>query len=129
MGLALVVVALVPALASAQRVVKAADAWVSPAADDASAFVTIENGTMYEVYLTGAQADIASVVELRQTSKGASSVVKEVLIPAFDRLAMSQTGTHLKLKGLKRPLAPGDAVGLTLILDNGDRLTVSAIVK
>jgi copper(I)-binding protein len=128
-GVALVILALVPALASAQRIVRAADAWVSPAADGASAFVTIENGTMYEVYLIAAEADIAETVELRQTSNGSSSVVKELPIAAFDRLAMSSAGTHLKLKGLKRPLAAGDAVALTLTLDNGERLRVSAIVK
>ena len=127
--MALVVLILIPVLASAQRSIRAVDAWASPAGDDALAYVAIENGTMYDVYLTGAEAEIAQTVELRQTSKGTTSVVKEVLIPAFERLAMASEGTHLKLNGMKRPVKTGDTIPLALTLDNGDRLNVSAVVK
>jgi copper(I)-binding protein len=116
--------------AAAQRTIRVSDAWVTPApAGDTLAYAVIENGTMYDVYLTAAETDAAESVELRQATDGSSGVVKEVPIPAFDRLAMTGTGTHLKLKGLKRALRAGDMVPLALVLDNGDRLSVTAMVK
>jgi copper(I)-binding protein len=127
--LILTVIILVPLLPSAQRIVKATDAWVTATADGASAYVVIENGTMYDVFLTRVESEAAETVELRQTANGVSSVVEEIAIPAFNQLAMTGDGAHLKLKGLKRALKAGDTVPLALTLDNGDVLSVSAVTK
>jgi copper(I)-binding protein len=116
-------------VATDQRTVKAADAWVTAAENEATAYVALENGTMYEVYLTGVETEIAQVVEMRQTTGGKANTVREVAIPAFDRVAMAADGTHLKLTGLKKPLKAGERVTLSLQFDSGDRLAVEAIVK
>ena len=115
---------------AAQPGVKAADAWVAAAdGPETAAYVTVQNGTMYDVYLTGAETAVAQAVELMQTANGKAGAVKEVSIPAFDRVAMAADAVILRLKGLKKPLQAGDRVALVLGLDNGDRLNVEATVK
>ena len=118
---------------AAQRTVRATDAWVAaPAAGatETAAFATVDNSTMYEVYIVGAQSDAADVVELRQTdAAGKTSVVKEAPVPAFDRLEMSAKGVHLRLASLKKPLRAGDTVALALLTDGGQALEVAAVVK
>jgi copper(I)-binding protein len=131
-ALFLVVLAIAGAGAS-QRTVSATDGWVKAPAEGAaetSAFVTVQNGTMYDVYAVGAQSDVAGVVELRQASKGgAATVAKEVTVPAFDRLDMSPDGVYIHLGQLKRPLKPGETVDLSILIDNGGALAVTATVK
>lgn len=116
--------------AHAQRTVKVSDGWVEMGEEGtALAGVTIENGTMYEVYLTAAESEVAGAVEFTQSSGGKLGVVKELAVPAFDRLEMAATGTHLVLRQLKRSVKPGDRIAIELQTDGGERIQVSAIVK
>jgi periplasmic copper chaperone A len=117
-----------------QRTVKVSTSWVKLPAEGAAetaAFVTVENGTMYDVYLVGVESDAAAVVELRQASKsgGAPTPAKEVAVPAFDRLDMAPDGVYVHLGQLKRPLKAGDRVSLTISVDSGTPLAVEATVK
>jgi hypothetical protein len=121
-------------VAGTQRAVTAPSAWVqAPAAGtaEASAFGVVANGGMYEVYITGVASEEAGVAELRQKAPGASAAaaVKEVPVPAYDRLEMAPEGVHIRLRELKRPLKAGDTVPLMIFLDNGETLSVNATVK
>ena len=42
---------------------------------------------------------------------------------------MDTEGVHLLLKGLKKPLAAGDKVRLTVVTEDGAELSVEATVK
>ncbi len=97
----------------------------------ATAVVTVENGTMYDVYLVGAATEVAEVVEIREKPRGtaAATAVKEVPVPAFGQLDMSADGVHLAISKLKRPLKTGESIPLSLVIDNGVTLTVQAVVK
>lgn len=122
------------ALDGFQPTIRASAAWIqAPAAGrpEAMAFATIDNGTMYDIYLVGAETEVAGATELRETPKGAAApaAVAEVPVPAFGRLQMSPQTVHLHLGALTRPLAAGDVVTLVLHTDIGERLTVSATVK
>lgn len=126
---------LVPGVSiEAQPAVKASSAWVeAPAtgASEAIAAMVIENGTMYDVYVVGAAAEVAGAVELRQAGAAGTpaTVVKEIPVPAFGQLEMSPTGPHLVLRDLKQPLKAGDTVTLSIHADNGAVVSVSATVK
>jgi copper(I)-binding protein len=114
--------------------VRAPEGWVKAPAEGASettAFVAIENGTMYDIYLVGAESDAAGVVELRQVPKGggAPTVTKEVTVPAYDRLDMAPDGVYIHLGHLKRSLKAADTVTLVILVDNGPPLSIEAIVK
>ena len=105
---------------------------VDPADDaNAHAYLVVENGTMYEVYLVAASSETAAKVELMRAVADKSAPVPEaeIAIPAFDRLEMAPDGTFLKLTGLKHPLKPGESVTIVLTTDTGETLTTAATVK
>ena len=104
--------------------------WVklpAPGATSTDAYATVENPTMYAFYVLSASSDVAGSVELRQTGKDAA--LEEVTVPAYGSLAMDAKGIHLLLKDLKKPLAEGDTVNLTVVTELGTRLSVQATVK
>jgi copper(I)-binding protein len=116
-----------------QPTVRASEAWIqAPAAGstEANAFIAIDNGTMYDVFIVGVQSDVATV-ELRDRPQGATApeAVKEVPVPAFGRLEMSPDGVHLHLTALKKPLVVGDVLPLVVYTDGGEQITVTATVK
>jgi copper(I)-binding protein len=113
-----------------QAGLKASSAWAGPSTTtETTAFAVVENGTMYDVYIVGAETDVAGAVELVQVSKGKPGVVKEVTVAAFDRLEMSPEGTFLRLTQLRRPLKTGESVTITLKTDTGTALSVDLLVK
>jgi copper(I)-binding protein len=113
-----------------QRTVRVSDGWItSENPTDATAGAVIENGTMYDIYIVGAETEAAGIVELVQVASGKSTTVKEVAVAAFDRLEMSTKSTFLRLTQLKQPLKSGDRVTIVLRTDAGDRLSVVAAVK
>jgi copper(I)-binding protein len=123
----------IPRAAAAQPAVKAVSAWVAvPAAGatTADAFVEVANPTMYEIYVTGATADLAASVELRGAAKGGEApVVTDFAVPAYGSVDAVASAPHLRLVNLSRALKAGDTVALTLTTDGGAQLKVAAIVK
>lgn len=103
--------------------------WVRLPADGATsamAYVAVENPTMYAFSLTKASSDVAGSVELRQTAKDV--VLDFVTVPAYGSLDMDAEGVHLLLKNLKKPLAAGDKISLTVVTEIGV-MSVEATVK
>ena len=96
-------------------------------ATSTDAYATVENPTMYAFYLLKASSDVAGSVELRQAGKDAA--LEEVTVPAYGTLDMEPKGIHLVLKDLKKPLAEGDKVNLTVVTELGTKLNVEATVK
>jgi periplasmic copper chaperone A len=113
-----------------QQAPKASSGWVKlPAAGGTSteAYVVVENPGMYAIYLLTATSDVAGSVEIRQTGKDAA--LEEVTVPAYGSIDMDAKGVHLLLKDLKKPLAEGDKVSLTVVTELGIKLQVDAVVK
>ncbi len=107
-----------------------ATARVNPPAAGASsteAYVTILNPTTYDIEVTGASSDIASAIELRQAGRDAK--LSGATVPAYGFLEMDAKGVYLLLKDLRKPLAGGDTVKLTIATDVGTKLTVAAVVE
>jgi len=115
-------------LAGQDKGVKASNGRVKPPAAgemQATAFVTVENGGMYEVNITSATSDAAGRVEMRDGGQA----VTFINVPAYGRVDMSPAGVHLVLLDMKRPIKEGDAVTLTLVTDSDITLTVAAQVR
>jgi copper(I)-binding protein len=109
---------------------KARDAWVKlPAAGQTAtiAFGAIENPGMYDVYLVSAASDVAEKVELR--NGGQPQALDEVTVEAHGTLYLSADGPHLVLTGLKKPLAEGDAVTITVTTELGLKIPLEATVR
>lgn len=124
---------LLPAIADAGRLqptVRVTDGWVQAGlGNEARAYVTVANGTMYDVYLVGASSDAATTVELKQVAEGKAAPAKDVAIPSFDRLQMSPETIFVSLAGLKRTLKTGESVTIVLTTDAGEQLSAAATVK
>lgn len=133
-GMAIV---LIPILATsalgAQKALSAVRGWVrTPAADEktATAFVFIENPTMYDVYVTSATSDVAGAVTFQKAAADAKpEPVEFISVPAYGAVDMNMNGVSLLLKELKRPLKEGETIDLTLTTDGGVTLAVSAPVR
>lgn len=122
-------------LAAQGKRVAASGSWVqlpAPGETQAMAFVSIENPTMYGIYVVSATADAAGKVELRDGGQSGDARLKPVefiSVPAYESIDMKPDSVHLMLLGLKRPLKEGDKVALTLATDNAGTLEVVAVVR
>jgi periplasmic copper chaperone A len=135
----LVIVALVAAsaglFAAQGKEPSAVSAWIpAPAAGatDAQAYVEIDNPTMYDIFVLSATAPgTASKVELRAAAAAGAepAVVTEFPVPSYGSTSAAVGAPHLRLLGLTRPLKAGDAVALTLTINDGSVLKVSAQVR
>ncbi|NIJ12098.1 hypothetical protein FHU38_002442 [Saccharomonospora amisosensis] len=116
------------------------DAWVKATADTGQganmtgAFMRLRNNTDSEVTLTSATTDVAGMVEIHETVPSEGSMVmrkKEggLPVPPNGTVNLKPGGDHIMLMKLKRQLAPGDEVTLTLELSGAEPVTVTAPVK
>jgi copper(I)-binding protein len=123
----------VTAAGNQQKEPSAASGWVKlPAAGETTttAFVSVDNPTMYAIYLLSASADVAGKVEMRETAKdGTEKTTEEVTVPAYGAVQMEPKGLHLVLSDLKKPLKEGDTVLLSVTTEAGTKLDVAAPVK
>ena len=109
--------------------------WVKLPADGATsttAFVSVDNPTMYAIYLLSASSDAAGKVEMREMDKDGAEKrepTTEVTVPAYGGVDMEPKGLHLVLSDLKRPLKEGDTVWLSVVTEAGTKLDVAAPVK
>ena len=122
-------------MASAQPAPTAVSAWIATpeaGATGASAYVELNNPTMYDVFVISATAEgVAAKVEFRAglAPGGSPTAVPEFAIPAYGSVAAAASSPHLRLVDLARPLAVGDTVTLILKTAGGDTLRVSAAVR
>lgn len=90
----------------------------------ASAYVTIQNPTMYDIYVVSASADVAGKIEFRDGDKPA----KELTVPSFGSLELKSGEASMLMMDLKRPLKAGETIELTLRTDGGISLKIPATV-
>jgi hypothetical protein len=113
----------------------AVSAWIAmPAAGatSATAYVEVNNPTMYDIYVVSATAvGTAGKVELRAAAAAGAepAVVAEFSVPAYGSTSAAAGAPHLRLLELARPLKAGDAVALTLTTNDGTVLKVEAPVR
>lgn len=122
-----------------EATVVATDAWIKATEGTAEskmtgAFLRLRNNSDSEVTLTSATTDVAGKVEIHETVPSDGSMVmrqKEggLAIPPNSTATLEPGGDHIMLMKLKRQLAPGDEVTLTLELSGAEPVTVTAPVK
>jgi copper(I)-binding protein len=103
----------------------ASDATARVAGDVVSVYATLNNPSMYDIYVTSGESDAAGKVELYQGDKPASSLT----VAAYGSLELAAGGPHVRLSQLKNQLKAGDEVKLTLQTDGGVAIAIAAVVK
>lgn len=104
----------------------ASDAWAARLSNGALAvYVTVNNPSMYDVYLVSGSSDAAGKIELISGDKAASSIT----VPAYESVEMKPGGHFIRLSDLKAMPKTGDEVKLTLLTDGGIAVAIAAVVK
>jgi copper(I)-binding protein len=136
---ALALVALLPALAACARgdgALSVEDAWVRaapPGVRASAAYMTIRNdgdAARSVVGVASAQFARASLHETRmEDGMARMRPVSTVEIRPGDSVTLAPGGLHVMLEDPARPLAAGEQASLTLRLDDGSALEVTAEVR
>lgn len=95
--------------------------------------MTIKNISGRRDRLLAATTRVAGAVELRDVTGPATSRTKvpptTLHIRSLSRVALTEDGPHLVLKGLAKPLAPYDSFVLTLVFERAGRIEVEVLVE
>ncbi|MCF7983873.1 MAG: copper chaperone PCu(A)C [Thiohalocapsa sp.] len=106
---------------------------VPPGQPNSAVFMQIENGGSEDRALVSAQSPAADVVELHthrmQDGMMQMRRVERIALPAGETVTLEPGGLHVMLIGLKQQLSPGDEVDLTLGLDDGSSVVLTAPVR
>lgn len=111
--------------ALAQTTPTASDATVVAAGKTASVYLTVNNPTMYDIYVMSATSDAAGKIELYAVDKP----VENVTVAAYGAATFNAGGTFLRLSELTRELKAGETVTVTLMTDGGVAIPAVATVK
>jgi copper(I)-binding protein len=123
-------------LAAQTVTVIAHDAWARepvPTRDVTALFLVLENRGATPRAVVSGESDAASKVELHEMKMAGSmmrmSPVKQIDVPAGGKTELKPGGLHVMMFGLKKRPAPGDTLTLTLTLDDGTKVPVTATVR
>jgi len=132
----LVVLGTTGSLAAQKASVIARDAWArepAPSRDVTALFVVLENRGATPRAVVAGESDAANKVELHEMKMEGSmmrmSPVKQIEVPAGGRTELKPGGLHIMIFGLRKRPAVGDVVTVTLTLDDGTKVPVTATVR
>jgi copper(I)-binding protein len=113
----------------------ASSAWARAADSGATTalYFTLENRDSLADTVNGVSAGVAETASLHVSMQHSGMMhmtpVRALPLPARDSVSFRPLGAHVMLTGLKRPLADGDTVYVTLQFTSGDTVAVSAHVR
>ena len=113
----------------------AQDAWIraTPGADVAAAYLTLHNAGRQPVVVSGVRSPVAEAAMIHESTlvdgKSTMRPREPLRIAAGETVRFAPGGLHIMLHGLKRPLAVGDEVPVTLLIEGGGSVTAMARVR
>lgn len=116
---------LVVSLAIFQKDPTAADAWAQISGATVAVYATVNNPTMYDVYLVSARSDAAAKIEWLDGEKPLTSIT----VPAYGSAELKPGAMFVRLSELKRELKVGEEVRLIVETDEGVSIEITAILK
>jgi periplasmic copper chaperone A len=119
-----------------EAAIVAHEAWVRvplPSKTETALFMVIENHSPQRRAVVSASSDAARTVEMHEMKMVRTAMymtpVAQIPIPAKGKTKLDENGFHLMLFGLKSRPAPGDQITVTLKLDDGTAIPVTAVVR
>ena len=103
----------------------ASDAWAQAGAGGISVYATVNNPSMYDIYIVSGKSDAAAKIELVNGDKSVTSLT----VPAYGSAELKPGAMFVRLSELKGELKTGDEVKLTLETDGGVSIELAATVK
>ena len=111
------------------------DYWVKAAPEGMSAaFMKIHNDSPDQIRIVAASSDVAGTTELHEMREenGAKTMAEKAdgyVVEAHKTLDLTPGGDHIMLMELKRPIAAGDMVPITLTFADGSQATIEAAAR
>lgn len=111
------------------------EAWarMAPNGRNGAVFMTIENRRPAGTAIVSAASPAARVVELHEMAMQGDVMrmrkIEKIALPASQPVKLQPGGLHVMLIGLVKPLEAGEHVALTLTLEDGTDIRVSATVR
>jgi periplasmic copper chaperone A len=111
------------------------DAWARqvPGSDVAAVYLTLRNPTKQPISIVGVESSVAShaMIHETRTESGQSRMRphEQLAVPAGQTVKLEPGGLHVMLQGVTRPAAVGQSVPLVLLLADGNKIQVAAIVR
>ena len=106
---------------------------VPPGQPNSAVFMVIENAGDAPRAVVAAESSAAATVELHTHSMADGMMqmrrIEQIELPPGERVSLAPGGLHVMLIGLVETLAPGMEVPLTLVLDDGSRVELTAPVR
>jgi copper(I)-binding protein len=112
-------------LAVLQKVPTASDSWAQVTGNAVAIYASLNNPTMYDVYVVSGKSDGAAKVELVNGDKAVTSIT----VPAYGSAELKPGAMFVRLSDLKGEVKAGDEVKLTLETDGGVAIAIAATVK
>jgi copper(I)-binding protein len=116
---------LLVSLAVLQKDPTASDAWAQVSGGTVSVYATVNNPSMYDVYIVGAKSNAAAKIELLSGEKPVPSIT----VPAYGSAELKPGAMFVRLSELKGEPKAGEEVTLTLETDGGVSIEIAAAVK
>lgn len=110
-------------------------AWVrkAPGSDVAAVYLNLSNVSPKPIIVVGVQSPMAASSMLHESSvvSGQSQMRSKstIVIAPGKTVSFAPGGTHVMLSGLKSNVAVGQSVPLVLLLADGSKVAVAAVVK
>ena len=101
--------------------------------ETSAVYMSITNGGEEAVTIIGFETDVAQLTELHETlvenDVARMQPVETLVIGAGETLDLTPGRIHLMLMDLTQDIVTDENIDITLILESGDRLTVTAVVQ
>jgi copper(I)-binding protein len=118
--------------------IETADLWVkssemSMAGGMTAVFGTITNNSAEDITLTGAETEVAGLVEIHEMAMIDGEMKMQqidggLVIPAGKSVSLEPGGNHIMLMELTKAVEAGQEISVTLRFDGADALTINGIV-
>ncbi len=111
------------------------DAWTRqvPGSDVAAVYLTLRNPTPKPITVVGVETPVAShaMIHETRTDSGQSRMRphEQLVIAAGQSVKLQPGGLHIMLHAMKQPAVVGKTVPLTLLLADGGKVPVAALVR
>ena len=102
----------------------AADGAAAIVAAGVAVYATLNNPTMYDVFVQSGSSD-AGTVELREGDKPTANIT----IPSFGSVELKAGGPFVLVSNLKAQPKAGDTIKVTLLTDGGVAIAIAATIK
>jgi periplasmic copper chaperone A len=111
------------------------DAWTRqpPGTDVAAVYLTVRNPTSKPITIVGIESSVAGHAMIHETkTEGGQSRMRpheQLVVAPGETVKFEPGGLHVMLHDMKQPVAVGQSIQLVLVLADGSRIPVSAVVR